>query len=1076
MTDLHFSVFAWLESIGFGQYSNLFRENDIDGELLVDLTAADLKDLGIASLGHRKRILSAIHALTAEMDGQTAEKKPLATTLAPELFTPDYLAERILQSRSGLEGEIKQVTILFVDITDSTQLVAALGPEEASRRLYPVLKIMMTAVHRYEGTVNKLQGDGLMAMFGAPLAHEDHAVRACYAALAMRQSIVDETDVEQQKPLKIRIGLHSGEVVVRAINNDLSINYDAIGITAHLAARMEQLADPNSIRMTAETARLAEGFIKYKSVGLLPVKGIAEKIEVFDLQGVTPVRTRWQTTLARGLSSFVGRESEMDLLQRALQRAGQGQGQLVAMVGEAGIGKSRLTYEFSRLAEARGWQVFAASSVSYGQATTWLPVIDLLKNYFGIEESDDRADIMAKVQDSLAELDESLVDEAAALLALFDIHSDKAGWQNLGTVQRRRLSLNALQALLIRESQRKRLLLIFEDLHWIDSETQTLLDELVERLPGKEMLLLVNYRPQYSNKWTHKSTYWQLRLDPLFENQIELLLDDLMGTDPSLDGLKATLLDRADGNPLFIEESVRSLVESGALSGASGAYHLEQTEATVDLPDTIQAIIAQRIDRLQPVDKQLLQTASVIGTHVPLSLLQMVSEQDNESLERGLDNLQSTEFLYETQLFPEIEYTFKHAHTHLVAYQGLLQEQRKILHARIGAAMQDLYAERRWAMSEKLAEHFEKGEVWDQAVAAYLAAARKAKEKYTYDSAHDYAQKAVALAAMSDADQDKEKTEALALLGDMASLRDDLDTANAYYKQAMQIAPDEAHKKQIANRVHRQHHIVRDGAKIVYYSHGHGERVLMLVSPLGYNLSTIQPVVESLSQEFRIISYDNRGIGGSDPILQEYPFSSQVEDVRAVIEALDCGPIALLGLSQGAALVARLAWKYPHLVSKIVLTGMYVGLPKIAVPESEEDLRYWKAIERGDFSLHEEYIWKFVRDRIPEPESRDLVASTRQSFLMIPHNVWRNFASADPDKDPTPILAGIECPALFMNGSLDLVYENATREEYNRAILERMPQAQFYIFENKGHLPLITAQQEFVAVLRRFIRTGQVDG
>jgi len=1075
MSEIELNVSAWLDNIGLSQYTDAFRDNDIDGDILIDLTADDLKEIGIASLGHRKRLLAAIHTLAQNTGQASAATTPLAPTLAPELYTPGYLAQRILQSRSALEGEITQVTILFVDIKESTQLVATLSAEEASRRMYPVLKKMMAAVHRYEGTVNKLQGDGLMAIFGAPLAHEDHAVRACYAALAMRQSIVTEADEEKQEQIKIRVGLHSGEVVVRAINNDLSMNYDAIGITAHLAARMEQLAEPNTIRLTAETVRLAEGFIDIEAMGPMPVKGIEKPVEVFDLQGATSIRTRWQSSLTRGLSPFVGRETEVETLNRALQQAGAGQGQLVAMVGDAGIGKSRLTYEFTRLVSSQEWQVLAASSVSYGKATTWLPVIDLLRDYFKIDDNDDKAAMIDKVQTTLLQLDEELSQEAAALLALFDIHIDDSGWQALGTLQRRRRSLNALQALFIRESQRQRLLLVFEDLHWIDSETQTLLDELVERLPGKQLLLLVNYRPQYEDHWSHKSTYRQLRLDPLAQVNIETLLVDSMGDDTSLDALKVTLLERAEGSPLFVEESVRTLVETGALVGESGAYRLGQADADVTLPDTIQAIIAERIDRLPPSEKELLQTASVIGTNVPLPLLQTVTDQTLDRLEQELARLQSAEFLYETQLFPEREYTFKHAHTHQVAYEGLLQQQRKNLHAKIGIAMQTLYPGRRLELVEKLAEHFEKGEVWDQAIEAYLLAAEKSKEKYAYEIASDYAQNVLTLAGNAPDDYAKEEADALALLGDVASLMDDLDAANGHYEQALLLAHDPAQQQHISNRMHQRHFVYRDGAKIAYYSHGHGDRILVLAAPLGYVQSTIQPVVERLCQEFRVITYDNLGIGASDPLPVDYPSRSQVEDARAVIEALDSGPVVLLGLSSSADMVARLAWRYPNLVKKLVLVGMGVGLPRSNSAESPEDTfptLYWEAVRRGDFSLHERYMARFVRARMPEPESRDVAEIFQRLFLTIPHDVWMNFSlsDADPDVDVKIILTEIQMSTLLMCGSLDL-FDPIQTGNY---IMERMPDAQLYVFENKGHLPLFTAQQEFCDVLRHFMLTGQV--
>ena len=331
----------------------------------------------------------------------------------------------------------------------------------------------------------------------------------------------------------------------------------------------------------------------------------------------------------------------------------------------------------------------------------------------------------------------------------------------------------------------------------------------------------------------------------------------------------------------------------------------------------------------------------------------------------------------------------------------------------------------------------------------------------------------MALAGNAPDNHAKEKADALALLGDVASLMDDLDAANAHYEQALLLAYDPAQQQYIANRMHQRHFVYRDGAKIAYYSHGHGDQTLVLAAPLGYVQSTIQPIVERLCQEFRVVTYDNRGIGASDPLPEGYPFRSHIEDARAVIEALDSGSVVLLGLSSSAGIVARLAWKYPNLVSKLVLVGLGVGLPRPVSPASPEDtLRtlYMEAIGRGDYSLHESYMAQFVRDRMPEPESRDVAEIFLRLFLTIPHNIWRNFRSPDPDKDVKPILAEIQTSTLLMSGSLDL-YDPIQTGNY---IMERMPDAQLYIFENKGHLPLFTAQQEFCGVLRQFMLTGKV--
>jgi class 3 adenylate cyclase/tetratricopeptide (TPR) repeat protein len=654
---------------------------------------------------------------------------------APLTYTPSYLAEKILTSRSALEGERKQVTVLFADLKGSMELLADRDPEEARQLLDPVLERMMAVVHRYEGTVNQVMGDGIMALFGAPLAHEDHAVRACYAALAMQEAICrysEEVRHTHGLEVQIRVGLNSGEVVVRAISNDLHMDYSAIGQTTHLAARMEQLAPPGSIRLTAETLRLAEGWVQVTPLGPVPVKGLPAPVEVYELVGAGPASTRLQAFASRELTPFVGRQAELAALHQALAQAGAGHGQVVAVIGEPGVGKTRLFHEFTHVSCTQGWLLLESSSTSYGKATPYLPVIDLLKGYFQLEDRDDGRRIREKLTGRLLTLDPALGPTLPVFLTLLEAPVEDTSWQALDPSQRRQRTLDALKRLLLRESQVQPLLLVFENLHWIDAETQAFLEGLVESLPAARLLLLTNYRPEYQHGWGQKTYYTQLRLDPLPPASAEALLQSLLGDGPGLEPLKQHLIERTQGNPFFLEESVRTLVETQVLVGAPGAYRLAGALPSIQVPATVQAVLAARIDRLPPEEKQLLQTAAVIGTEVPLALLQALAEAPEAPLRLGLAHLQAAEFLYEARLFPDIEYTFKHALTQQVAYEMLLQEQRRALHVRIVETLEALAGDRVTEQVERLAHHAVRGEVWDKA----LAYCRQAGEKVMARSAH----------------------------------------------------------------------------------------------------------------------------------------------------------------------------------------------------------------------------------------------------------------------------------------------------------------------------------------------------
>jgi class 3 adenylate cyclase/predicted ATPase len=683
------------------------------------------------------RFVAAVTRLEPPVTPRAGELPPMTSPLprhenGPPAHTLTVLAEQNPTARVALAGERKQVTVLFADITDSLSLIHTLDPEAAQQLLDPALQRMMDAVHHYAGTVNQVLGDGLMALFGAPLAHEDHALRACYAALAM-QAALREYTTEVHRPhgvaLQLRVGLNSGEVVVRALRNDVQLEYSAVGTTTHLAARMEQVAVPGTIVLTAATGHLVEGLVRLKALGPVPVKGLPEPLAVYELLSISALQGRFQAAVARGLTRLVGREAALASVHQALERAAAGYGQVVAVLGEAGMGKSRLVHECLQQLAPQGWRVLTGAALSYTQATPYFPVVTLLKRYFHLDDGMTPPHIQATLTAQVQALDARLQDAVPALLALLDaLPADDPFWQ-LDPVQRRVRILDALKRLLVRLSQTQPVVLVVEDLHWLDTETQTWLDRLEDSLPAVPLLLLVNYRPTYQHGWGSKTYYTQLRLDPLPPASITALVRESLGDDASLAPLIPLLIAHTEGNPFFLEESLRTLIETHALVGTPGAYRLVQTLPTLPVPATVQAVLAARIDRLPPDNKRLLQTAAVIGMDVSLPVLHAVLALPEAGVQAGLTALQAAEFLYETQLFPDVIYTFKHALTRQVAVQSVLHRTRHELHRQIADVLETQFASTVESQPERLAHHYTEAGLGAQAVTYWQRAGQRAMDR-----------------------------------------------------------------------------------------------------------------------------------------------------------------------------------------------------------------------------------------------------------------------------------------------------------------------------------------------------------
>jgi predicted ATPase len=612
--------------------------------------------------------------------------------------------------------------------------------------------------------VNQYTGDGIMALFGAPIAHEDHGRRACYAALRLSNELGRYADELRLRGLNfsVRMGLNSGEVVVGKIGDDLRMDYTAQGYTVGLAARMEQIAASDRICLTEQTARLVEGFFQLRDLGQLDVKGVREPLRVYELLGTGPLRTRMEVAARRGLVRFVGRQGEMEQLHRAWEAAQADHGQIVGVVGEAGVGKSRLVHEFKAPLE-RGCLVLEAFSVSHGKAYAYLPLVELLKSYFGITLEDDERQRREKITGKVLTLDRTLEDTLPYLFTLLGIGDETVSLAQMDPEIRRRRTLEAVKRVLVRETLDQPCVLIFEDLHWIDAETQAFLEVLSESVATARLLLLVDYRPEYQHGWGSKTYYTHLRLDPLGDEEAQELLMALLGEGASAERevLKRLILEKTEGNPFFMEELVQTLAEEGVLGGERGHYRLERSPSELHIPATVQGVLAARIDRLPTEEKNLLQTLAVIGKDFSFGLIRRVAEQGEEDLYRGLSHLQAGEFIYEQPAFPEPEYTFKHALTQEVGYQSLLGERRERLHERAAQAIEELYGDALDGHYGELAHHYGRTENTPKAVQYLHLAGEQAVQRSAYAEAIDQLTRAVELVAMLPGTRERSERELL---------------------------------------------------------------------------------------------------------------------------------------------------------------------------------------------------------------------------------------------------------------------------------------------------------------------------
>jgi len=645
-----------------------------------------------------------------------AAEEPGLDYSKPQSYTPQFLADRIIKTRTSIEGERKRVSVLFLDVANYTGMSEKLDPEEVHEIMDGAFRILMDEIHKVEGTINQFTGDGVMALFGAPLAHENHAQRACYASLAIQDAIRVYGKKIRQKygvGFRVRIGLNSGPVVVGAIGDDLRMDYTAIGDTTNMAARMESMADPGSILVTRHTRGLTKEYFQFRDLGKLPVKGKKELQDVYELLSASMAVTRLDASVAKGLTRYIGRKNEIDALTKSYEKVLTGSGQAIGIIGEAGVGKSRLIYEFRNRLSGDHFYL-EGRCLQYGGSIPFLPFLEILRSLFVIQEGDRGDIIKKKITEKIEQFDEKLVGLLPAFQDILSPPADDQSWRNLEPKEKRAKTFEAIRDLFIRFSQDRPLVLVLDDLHWTDKTSEEFLDYFIGWLTNTRILLLLLYRPEYTHPWGSRSYYGQIRIDQLSSGTSAELIHSILPGKEVVPEITNLILNRAAGNPLFMEELTKTLLENESIQKADQKYTLRVRPDDVHVPDSVQGIIAARMDRLEDQIKRTMQVASVIGRDFAYRILHAITGAEKE-LKSYLLNLQNLEFIYEKSLFPELEYIFRHALTQEVAYGSILLQKRKELHELIGGAIEQIYGDHLEEFLETLAYHYSKSDNFEKA-------------------------------------------------------------------------------------------------------------------------------------------------------------------------------------------------------------------------------------------------------------------------------------------------------------------------------------------------------------------------
>ena len=662
----------------------------------------------------------------------------------PLSYTPKFLIDKILTNRTSIEGERKLVTVLFADVANFTGVSETLDPEEIHQIMDGCFTILMKEIHNVEGTINQFTGDGVMALFGAPLAHEDHAQRACQAAIAIQKSLIDYSSMIEQQfgiDFKLRLGLNSGPVVVGAIGTDLRMDYTAIGDTTNLSARMESLALPGTIRISQNTYRLVKDYFKFRAMGVTRVKGKSEPQETFELIGASRVTSRFEASTVHGLTAYAGRREELATLTEASEKAFSGQGQVVGVQGDPGVGKSRLIYELRRSIGGR-FAYFEGRCAQFGKSIAFLPLRDILRTYLEVSNVDNPQSITRKIKEHIETLGLKADDTLAAFQDLLALPVESQTWPTLSPQERKERTFGTLREFLLSASRTNPFMLVVDDLHWIDKASEAFLDFFIEAVNGACILLLLVYRPEYRHPWAKRRDFHEISLAQLPQETGAEVISSILGHADVASELIQFVLQRTDGNPLFMEELIRTLLENDSIRMESGRYDLDASADITKVPENIHGIIAARMDYLEDEAKHVVQLAAVVGRDFAHRVLKAITGH-REKLDASLARLQELEFIYRKHRYPELVYIFKHALTQEVAYKSLLRRKRASYHAQVAGAIEQLYDQRLEESYEILADHYDRSEDAQKAYAYLRLSGEKAIRNHFLWEAYDYFKKAL---------------------------------------------------------------------------------------------------------------------------------------------------------------------------------------------------------------------------------------------------------------------------------------------------------------------------------------------